>query len=176
MKIENAWMLLPGRKVGYGTIEIADGVIRDVALARPPDDGGAAPAALVLPGLVNCHGHTAMTLTRGLGGGLPIGATYFGEKTKDTLSAGTHGSTFGGNPVVCAGAYSVMSRIDDELLADVEKKSKYIFDKSMYSTGQDNLIKPLLPKHFFFCFVDYPFYIRKCSYNYILNFFYKSSP
>ena len=50
-----------------------------------------------------------------------------GDKTENVLTPGSHGSTFGGNPVCCAGAYNVISRIDDKLLADVKAKSEYIF-------------------------------------------------
>ena len=67
-----------------------------------------------------------MSTAKGLGGGLPIGACLFGEKTEHTLTAGTHGSTFGGNPAVCAGALNILSRIDDALLAEVKVKSEYI--------------------------------------------------
>ena len=58
---------------------------------------------------------------------MPIGATMFGEKTQGVLTPGSHGSTFGGNPVCCAGAYNVISRIDSKLLAEVKAKSEYIF-------------------------------------------------
>lgn len=116
MKIENAWMLLPDRKVGYGTIEIADGVIRDVALARPPDDGGAAPAALVLPGLVNCHGHTAMTLTRGLGGGLPLQRwleeAIFPVEAKMTPQDVRAGAVWGIVEMLAGGTTSVVDMYD----------------------------------------------------------------
>lgn len=70
-----------------------------------------------------------VSTAKGLGGGLPIGATLFGQKTADTLTKGTHGSTFGGNPVCCAGAISILSRIDDVLLEDVREKSAYIFNE-----------------------------------------------
>ena len=70
-----------------------------------------------------------VSTAKGLGGGLPLGATLFGEKTADTLVKGSHGSTFGGNPVCCAGAISILSRIDDALLADVREKSAYIFNE-----------------------------------------------
>ena len=116
MKIENAWMLLPGRKVGYGTIEIADGVIRDVALARPPDGGGAAPSALVLPGLVNCHGHTAMTLTRGLGGGLPLQRwleeAIFPVEAKMTPQDVRAGAVWGIVEMLAGGTTSVVDMYD----------------------------------------------------------------
>ena len=68
-----------------------------------------------------------VSTAKGLGGGLPLGAILFGEKTEFTLGAGDHGSTFGGNPVSCAGAVSVLERIDDALLADVKKKSEFVF-------------------------------------------------
>ena len=116
MKIENAWMLLPDCKVGYGAIEIADGVIRDIALARPPDDGGAAPAALVLPGLVNCHGHTAMTLTRGLGGGLPLQRwleeAIFPVEAKMTPQDVRAGAVWGIVEMLAGGTTSVVDMYD----------------------------------------------------------------
>ena len=68
-----------------------------------------------------------VSTAKGLGGGLPLGAVLFGEKTEFTLGAGDHGSTFGGNPVCCAGALSVLGRIDDQLLKGVKEKSAYIF-------------------------------------------------
>ncbi len=70
-----------------------------------------------------------ISTAKGLGGGLPIGAVILGEKVKDTLSAGSHGSTFGGNPTCAAGAYNVISRLDDAFLAEVRAKSEYIFTK-----------------------------------------------
>ena len=69
----------------------------------------------------------AVSAAKGLGGGLPIGAVILGEKLKDIFGPSDHGSTFGGNPVSCAGAVSVLERIDDALLADVKAKSAYIF-------------------------------------------------
>lgn len=68
-----------------------------------------------------------MSTAKGLGGGLPIGACLFGEKTENTLTPGTHGSTFGGSPAVCAGALSILGRIDEALLAQVRAKSEYLF-------------------------------------------------
>lgn len=68
-----------------------------------------------------------VTTAKGLGGGLPIGACLMGEKAEGVLGFGDHGSTFGGNPVACAGAVSVISRIDDALLADVRDKSEAVF-------------------------------------------------
>lgn len=70
-----------------------------------------------------------VSTAKGLGGGLPLGACLMGEKTENTLKFGDHGSTFGGNPVCCAGALSIISRIDEALLEQVKQKSKYIVDE-----------------------------------------------
>ena len=67
-----------------------------------------------------------VTTAKGLGNGLPIGATMLGAKVKETLTYGTHGSTFGGNLVACAGAIAVIDSLTDELLSEVTKKSEYI--------------------------------------------------
>ena len=66
------------------------------------------------------------TLAKGLGGGLPIGAMLAGEKCADVMGAGTHGSTFGGNPVVCAGGRYVLSRLTDEFLGEVREKGELV--------------------------------------------------
>ena len=67
-----------------------------------------------------------VSTAKGLAGGLPLGATMLGEKVKDVLDAGSHGSTFGGNPVCCAGAINVLSRLDEAMLAGVRERSAYI--------------------------------------------------
>ena len=72
---------------------------------------------------------------KGLGGGLPIGACMLGEKVKDTLTPGSHGSTFGGNPIAAAGANNILSRIDEKLLAEVREKSNYIFTELSGAVG-----------------------------------------
>ncbi len=69
-----------------------------------------------------------VSTAKGLGGGLPIGACLLGEKVENVLTPGDHGSTFGGNPAVCAGALSILSRIDDALLEGVRERSRLIFD------------------------------------------------
>ena len=76
-----------------------------------------------------------VSTAKGLGGGLPLGATMLGEKVKDVLTPSSHGSTFGGNPVACAGAVNILSRIDDGLLSGVTEKSKYIIDKLSSAVG-----------------------------------------
>jgi len=65
-----------------------------------------------------------VTTAKGLGGGLPLGACLMGEKVENTLTFGSHGSTFGGNPICCAGAVSILSRLDEPLLAEVRRKSE----------------------------------------------------
>lgn len=76
----------------------------------------------ILPDLV--------TVAKGLGGGLPIGLCMCGEKLKDVMSPSTHGTTFGANPVVCAGANYVLDTITaDGFLDEVNKKGEYIEEK-----------------------------------------------
>ena len=72
-----------------------------------------------------------VTSAKGLAGGLPIGAVLLGEKVKDTLSSGLHGTTFGGNPMACAGAVHVLSRVDDAFLQEVIRKGAYICKRLM---------------------------------------------
>lgn len=69
-----------------------------------------------------------VTSAKGLGGGLPVGATLFGERTADTLTAGSHGSTFGGNPAVVAGAENIVGRLTDSFLAEVAEKGNYVMN------------------------------------------------
>ena len=68
-----------------------------------------------------------VSTAKGLGGGLPIGACLLGERVFEVLGYGDHGSTFGGNPTAAAGAVSILSRIDEDFLADVRRKSEVIF-------------------------------------------------
>lgn len=72
----------------------------------------------ILPDLVST--------AKGIAGGLPMGVCLFGEKTQDTMTPGSHGSTFGMNPVVAAGALSIVRRLDDAFFAEVQKKSDTI--------------------------------------------------
>ena len=81
-----------------------------------------------------------VTVAKGIGGGLPIGICMCGEKLKDVMSPSTHGTTFGANPVVCAGANYVLGRVSDEaFLADVEKKGAYLEEKLLKITGVKNV-------------------------------------
>ena len=67
-----------------------------------------------------------ITTAKGLGGGLPLGATLLGEKVADVFVPGDHGSTFGGNPVCCAGAISILSRLDEQMLSRVRAKGNLV--------------------------------------------------
>ena len=79
-----------------------------------------------------------VTTAKGLAGGLPIGATLFSEKTADVLGVSSHGSTFGGNPVSCAAAVSIVDRLDDEFLKTVAEKGEYIKEKLLkFSTVEE---------------------------------------
>lgn len=67
------------------------------------------------------------TLAKGIAGGIPMGACLFGEKVKEVLTPGTHGSTFGGNPIACAGGNEVVKRVTSEgFLGEVAEKGGYI--------------------------------------------------
>lgn len=80
-----------------------------------------------------------VTTAKGLGGGLPIGAAIMGDRVENVLGFGDHGSTYGGNPVCAAGALNVINRIDDTLLAEVSKKSEYIFETLKNADGIENV-------------------------------------
>ena len=80
-----------------------------------------------------------VTTAKGLGGGLPIGATMLGEKVCNVLGPGDHGSTYGGNPVCCAGALSVVERLDDKLFAEVREKSSYVFSALEGAKGVESV-------------------------------------
>lgn len=80
-----------------------------------------------------------VTTAKGLGGGLPIGAAILGDRVENVLGFGDHGSTYGGNPVCAAGALNVINRIDDTLLAEVSKKSEYIFETLKNADGIESV-------------------------------------
>jgi acetylornithine/N-succinyldiaminopimelate aminotransferase len=67
-----------------------------------------------------------VSTAKGLGGGLPLGATLLGERVQNVFGYGDHGSTFGGNPVCCAGALSILGRIDDALMQSVREKGEFV--------------------------------------------------
>lgn len=70
-----------------------------------------------------------VTLAKGLGGGLPIGAVLCNEKLSEVFVPGDHGSTYGGNPVVCAGALSVLEQIcNNDMYSNIKKKENVLRD------------------------------------------------
>lgn len=79
------------------------------------------------------------TFAKGLGGGLPIGAVAVYGKLRDVMGFSSHGSTFGGNPVVCAGALEVMDRLDDAFLAEVRKKGDFVRKKLEGAKGIESV-------------------------------------
>ena len=94
-----------------------------------------------------------VTTAKGLGGGLPIGACLIGEKAEFVLSYGDHGSTFGGNPIACAGALNIIERITDSFMQEVAEKGKYVMDSFSGAPGVESVsgmglmigIKPVKP-------------------------------
>ncbi len=82
-------------------------------------------------GKMYCYMHyginpDVVTTAKGLGGGLPIGAAILGKRVENVLGFGDHGSTYGGNPVACAAAISVVKRLDEALFLEITKKGEYI--------------------------------------------------
>ena len=74
------------------------------------------------------------TLAKGLAGGVPIGVCLSGEKCAKVLTAGTHGSTFGGNPISCAGGLAVLETVNKPgFLDEVARKGAYIREKLLTS-------------------------------------------
>lgn len=80
-----------------------------------------------------------VSTAKGLAGGLPLGATLAGEKAEHVLGYGDHGSTFGGNPVCCAAALSILKRIDEDLLASVREKGQYLKDMFTGAPGVESV-------------------------------------
>lgn len=70
-----------------------------------------------------------VTVAKGLGAGLPIGGVLFGKKTCGVLQPGDHGTTFGGNPIVCAGGVAVLEQMNDAFLKEVTEKGAYLKSK-----------------------------------------------
>jgi len=94
-----------------------------------------------------------VSTAKGLGGGLPIGATMLSEKVQNVLGFGDHGSTYGGNPVCCAGALSIVKRLDDAMMEQVKAKSEFVFKALEGAPGVESVkgmglmigVKPVKP-------------------------------
>ncbi len=110
LKLENCRMLLAGRRVADGDLEIEDGRIARI-VERP-----CVPQSLVMPGLVNCHGHTAMTLVRGLGSGLPLRRwleeAIFPVEAKMTAEDVRAGAVWGAMEMLAGGTTCVADMYD----------------------------------------------------------------
>ena len=93
-----------------------------------------------LYGYMNFKIHPDIVSTaKGLGGGLPIGACMMNEKMENVLGYGDHGSTYGGNPVCCAGALSVIERLDDDFLGKVKRRSGYVMSALYGAPGIESV-------------------------------------
>lgn len=100
---------------------------RDILVIADEVQTGAGRTGTILAG--ERYGRVAdiTTLAKGIAGGIPMGACLFGDKTMNVLVPGTHGSTFGGNPIACAGGNVVFSKLTSEgFLKDVNAKAEYI--------------------------------------------------
>lgn len=87
------------------------------------------------------------TLAKGLGNGLPIGAMVANKRFYDVFGPGTHGSTFGGNPLAMAAAKTVLSLVFDEaFLHEVEDKSNYLFEKLNEQLSDLSFVKSIRGK------------------------------
>lgn len=76
------------------------------------------------------HKANVTTLAKGIAGGIPMGACLADEKCKDVLTKGTHGSTFGGNPIACAGGKAVLDYIENgDHLNEVREKGEHLKNK-----------------------------------------------
>lgn len=111
IRLEKCLFLLPDRKTGRGTIEIDNGTIANLEL-----DESVEPEILVMPGLVNAHGHTAMTLLRGYGGGLPLKRwleeAIFPVEAKMTTAHVFAGARWGAMEMLAGGTTAVADMYD----------------------------------------------------------------
>ena len=80
-----------------------------------------------------------ITMAKGLGGGLPIGATIARGKAANLFTPGSHGTTFGGNPVSCAAAGAVLRTVDDDFLAEVRRKGQVLIDEASRLPGVEEV-------------------------------------
>ena len=80
-----------------------------------------------------------VSTAKGLGGGLPLGATLLGDKVRNIFAFGDHGSTFGGNPIACAGAISIVSRLTDSFLGQVARKGELLRSELQNAPGIESI-------------------------------------
>lgn len=100
---------------------------RDILVIADEVQTGAGRTGKVLAGEHYGRKADITTLAKGIAGGVPMGACLFGEKVENVLTPGTHGSTFGGNPIACAGGNAVFAKLNSEGFLDgVNEKAEYI--------------------------------------------------
>lgn len=88
-----------------------------------------------------------LTTAKGLGNGMPIGACLMSKRAKDLFKPGNHGSTFGGNPLACATALTVLEVIErDKLCERVTKNSALLMDKLISNLGEHPHVKAIRGK------------------------------
>ncbi|HAU1192552.1 TPA: aspartate aminotransferase family protein [Legionella pneumophila] len=88
-----------------------------------------------------------LTTAKGLGNGMPIGACLMSKRAKDLFKPGNHGSTFGGNPLACATALTVLEVIErDRLCERVTKNSALLMDKLISNLGEHPNVKAIRGK------------------------------
>ncbi len=80
-----------------------------------------------------------VTFAKGIGAGLPMGGVLFNDKTQEVLQPGDHGTTFGANPVVCAGALKVLEKMTDEFMAEIKEKGDYLMEELSKIPGVKDL-------------------------------------
>ena len=127
MTFENCWMILPGHRVGKGSLTVENGRIAAI------EEKDCSPDRLVMPGLVNCHGHTPMTLVRGLGGGLPLdrwlNEAIFPTEAKMTPEDVRAGMVLGAMEMLAGGTTAIADMYDfpavcGEALCEVGMKGR----------------------------------------------------
>ncbi|MDE5557522.1 MAG: aspartate aminotransferase family protein [Ruminococcus sp.] len=103
---------------------------KDVLVIADEIQTGVGRTGKFLAGEHFCKKADITTLAKGIAGGIPMGACLTTEKCSNVLSAGTHGSTFGGNPIACAGGLAVLERLSEEnFLESVSEKAKTFTEK-----------------------------------------------
>lgn len=103
---------------------------KDILVIADEVQTGVGRTGTLLAGEQFGHKADVTTLAKGIAGGLPMGACLANEKCAEVLDKGSHGSTFGGNPVCCAAAMAVLKTVTaDGFLSEVQAKAKYIREK-----------------------------------------------
>lgn len=109
---------------------------KDILVIADEVQTGVGRTGTLLAGEQFGHKADVTTLAKGIAGGLPMGACLANEKCAEVLDKGSHGSTFGGNPVCCAAAMAVLKTVTaDGFLSEVQAKAKYIREKLSAMNG-----------------------------------------